>query len=207
MSKSSASFRRAPARFKPQPRVLALCEDSKSALNYLVDASRHFRANAEVRIAHCGRTDPIGIVEMAVRQRKNFDTVFCVIDRDEHDSFDAALQRASAFPNIVVICSYPCYEFWLYLHVRYSRAGVTSVGAQSAGARMAATLRELGPFAGYQKGASESVFAQLLDRLPTARANAARVLAEALDDGEMNPSTKMHLLIDAIEDLGKLKPV
>ena len=205
MGKSAASFKRGPARFKTQPRVLVLCEDAKSALNYLVDAARHFRAFAEIKVAHCGRTDPIGIVEEAAKQ-KDFDTVFCVVDRDEHESFDAAFALASGHPKIKFICSYPCYEFWLYLHTRYSRAGMRSVGGQSAGARMASALREQPGFENYDKGAAVSVFDQLLDRLPAARVNAARALAEALADGEMNPSTRLHLLIDAIEELGKLKP-
>ncbi|WP_457392499.1 RloB family protein [Roseateles sp. P5_E1] len=207
MGKSSASFKRGPARFRTQPRVLVLCEDSKSALNYLVDATRHFRSFAEVSVAHCGRTDPIGIVEEAISKKKDFDTVYCVIDRDEHDSFNAALNRAYAQPEIKIICSYPCYEFWLYLHFKYSRAGVRSVGGQSAGARMTTALREQEGFGTYHKGSNASVFYQLLNQLPTARANAARVLAEAIADIEMNPSTRMHLLIDAIEELGKLKPL
>ena len=109
MAKPAASFKRGVARFKPQPRVLVLCEDAKSALNYLVDAARHFRSYAVVKVAHCGKTDPIGIVEEAIRVRNSFDKIFCVIDRDSHESFEAALNRSHQFSkNVSIVRSYPC---------------------------------------------------------------------------------------------------
>ena len=180
-----------------------LCEDTKSALNYLQDAARHFRSHAVVKIAHCGRTDPVGIIVEAIASRRNFEVTYCVIDRDSHESFEDALLRASAFgDSIKVLPSYPCYEYWLLLHHRFTRAPVTSVGAQSAGTRMAAALRAEPGMAGYEKGSSNSVFDRLLDRLPIARINAARSLDAAIAEHEMNPSTELHLLISEFERLG-----
>ena len=185
-----------------------LCEDSKSALKYLQDAARHFRSHAVVKIAHCGRTDPIGIVEEAISLRRNFEITFCVIDRDSHESFDAALLRAAEFGgSIKVLPSYPCYEYWLVLHFRFTRAPVASVGAQSAGNRMAAALRLEAGMADYEKGSSHSAFDRLLDRLPIAMVNAARALDAAIEEQEMNPSTKLHLLISEFERLGVPTPV
>lgn len=180
-----------------------LCEDTKSALNYLQDAARHFRSHAVVKIAHCGRTDPLGIVEEAITSRRNFEVIFCVIDRDSHESFEDALLRAAEFgDSIRVLPSYPCYEYWLLLHHRFTRAPVTSVGAQSAGTRMVAALRGEDGMAEYEKGTSNSVFDRLLDRLPIARVNAARALHAAVAEQEMNPSTEVHLLISELERLG-----
>ena len=203
MGRPASSFRRVAPRFNPQPRVLVLCEDERSALSYLNDAARHFRSYALVKIAHCGRTDPLGIINEAIKTRGSFDRVFCVIDRDSHESFKAALNRASAFrQSIRIFPSYPCYEFWLLLHFRFTRSPVVAAGAQSAGARMASELRTQEGMAGYDKGSATSVFGQLLPRLPDARANAARALAAAKSEQEMNPSTEMHLLIDELERLG-----
>lgn len=208
MAKSSESFKRGGARFKPQPRVLVLCEDSKSALNYLQDAARHFRSQAVVKVAHCGRTDPIGIVEEAIASRRNYEVTFCVIDRDSHESFDEALRRAREFrDSIKIIPSYPCYEFWLLLHFRFTRAPAVAVGVHSAGARMAAALRAEDGMAAYEKGSSHSVFHQLLGRLEVARGNATRAHAAALAELEMNPSTELHLLITELERLGEPVPV
>ncbi len=203
MAKSSESFRRRGARFKPQPRVLVLCEDSKSALRYLQDAARHFRSHAVVKVAHCGRTDPIGIVEEAISSVHNFEVTYCVIDRDSHESFDQALLRARGFDgSIKVVPSYPCYEFWLLLHFRFTRAPIAAVGAQSSGARMVAVLRSEEGMDDYEKGSTKSIFDHLLDLLPVAKDNAARVLVAALVEQEMNPSTELHALIEVFERLG-----
>jgi hypothetical protein len=203
MAKSSHSFRRGGARFKPQPRVLILCEDSKSALSYLQDASRHFRSHVVVQIAHCGRTDPLGIVEEAIAQRKDFEVIYCVIDRDDHESFESAMVRSRDFVGkIKVVASYPCYEFWLLLHFRFTRAPVRAAGGQSAGARMLAALRAEPGMQQYAKGSVTSVFEQLLHRLPTAMTHAAQALAGAQVDQEPNPSTELHFLISELERLG-----
>ena len=77
MARSPDSFARSKSRFKAQPRVLILCEDSKSCLQYLQNAAHHFRADAEVKIAHCGKTNPDGIVAEAIKQKHLFDHVYC----------------------------------------------------------------------------------------------------------------------------------
>jgi hypothetical protein len=106
----SMPFSRHKPRFKPQPTVLVICEDSKSSKYYLDDVNIHFRAQIKVRVAHIGRTDPKGIISEAVRQRKDFERVFCVIDRDEHPQFDQAINSVAKTSGVEVICSYPCFE-------------------------------------------------------------------------------------------------
>jgi hypothetical protein len=206
MAKSSSAFVRRAARFRPQPRVLVLCEDSKSSLQYLSDASRHFRSYALVEFAHCGRTDPIGIVEEGIRRSRHFESVFCVIDEDAHESFQAALGMAGdAGGAVTIIASYPCYEYWLLLHFRFSRAPVRGVGIQSAGARIVAELRREEGMHRYDKGASDGLFERLLSRLPAAQVNAERALVAAHAEGAMNPSTTMHLLLCRLKELGQLE--
>ncbi|MBB6157995.1 hypothetical protein HDC30_005247 [Pseudomonas sp. JAI115] len=106
MVSSSKSFDRKASRFKPQPKVLVLCEDSKSGKRYLEEAAFHFRARAQVEIVHCGVTHPSGIVERAVMRQKRFDKVFCVVDRDTHLCFERALNTARSHPKIYVIASH-----------------------------------------------------------------------------------------------------
>jgi hypothetical protein len=96
VARKASSFGRPGARFKPQPQVLILCEDSKSCLDYLADAARHFRAFVD--IAHCGRTDPIGIVNEGITKLRQYDEVYCAIDRDSHESFSAAQAAAKDSP-------------------------------------------------------------------------------------------------------------
>lgn len=202
MARDGKSFQRKPPRLKPQPRTLILCEDSKSSLKYLTDAARELRAHAQVEIAHCGYTDPKGIVTEAIKRKREFDIVYCVIDRDTHAGFDEAITTALAY-GITVIASYPCYEFWLLLHFKKSRAPYVGVGAVSAAQRVIRELRKQPDMAEYDKALDAPLFARLRDRLPTAEHHASVTLAQAVADGEMNPSTRLHLLISALAILGK----
>ena len=206
MARDAASFRRKPARYKPQPRVLVLCEDSKSSLQYLREAVKYLRVDAQVEIAHPGKTDPKGIVNEAIKRRGSLDRVFCVIDRDTHHGFDEALQMAAA-GDVDAIVSHPCYEFWLLLHFRYTRAGYAAGGGHSAADQVVEHVRAEAGMQDYAKGSSAGLFERLLERLPAARQRAAQSLEEALAEDERNPSTEMHRLIDALEQLAQPQPV
>ncbi|WP_311885952.1 MULTISPECIES: RloB family protein [unclassified Pseudomonas] len=205
---SFKSFDRKASRFKPQPKVLVLCEDSKSGKRYLEEAAFYFRARAQVEIVHCGVTHPSGIVERAVVRQKSFDKVFCVLDRDTHMCFERALNVAKSYPKIQVIASYPCFEFWLLLHFGYSRKPFSTAGKNSPADLVTKSLRAKPSMADYQKGKDVSYFAQLLGKpFQQARALAPKVLEDVALSGEHNPSTEIHLLMDEFEALSKLQPI
>lgn len=202
MARNTNSFSRANSQFKAQPTVLILCEDSKSGKTYLEDASKHFRAHTKVEIAHSGYTDPRGIVNTAIKRQTKFDQVFCVIDRDTHDNFDEAVQLASSHQKIKLIKSYPCYEFWLLLHFGSTRKPYRAVGTHSAGYLLNQDLRTKVGLENYDKGSAHSTFASLLgEPFINARRISPQVLAQAISDQELNPSTELHLLIDRLEEL------
>lgn len=73
MARTLSAFERKKPSLKQQPRVLVLCEDTKSSRDYLADAARHFRAHAEVDIVHCGKNDPLSIVNEAIKRQRLFD--------------------------------------------------------------------------------------------------------------------------------------
>lgn len=206
MSRSPKSFERRPASFKPQQRVLVLCEDSKSSKTYLEDASLYFRSYAVVEFAHCGHTDPLGIVKAAVNRQKDFEFVYCVVDRDTHENFDEAARLATRETKVKLFTSHPCFEFWLLLHFLYSRAPYAAAGNLSAADCVIKDLRSKHGMDGYAKGQIKGLFQTLLPRLPDARTHAARTMAEAHQDDEPNPSSPLHLLLDALEELSTLKP-
>ena len=205
-ARNAASFARRKARFVPQPTVLVLCEDSKASITYLNDAARHFRASPSVRVVHGGRTDPLGIVQEALKQRSRWDEVHCVFDRNGHHNFDAALQLSSGRAGVVVVPSYPCFEYWFLLHFAYTRSPFTAVGAKSACDRVNDTLRQQVGMSHYDKGNLQGLFERLFreGRLSTARENAQKAGTDAQAVGELNPSTHMHLLLGRFEALGKL---
>lgn len=203
MGRQASSFARRPAKFKPQPRILVICEDKKSCRTYLLEAAQHFRCHADVEIAHVGRTDPRGIVAEAKRRRGDYDQVYCAVDRDTHETFEEAVRDAATVPAVDLVVSYPCYEFWLLLHFRTTRSPFARSGNHSAADNVATALRREEGMGTYDKGDAEGLFEALRARFPAARIRAQQVLAEAMNDSEMNPSTRLHELIDVFESLGK----
>jgi RloB-like protein len=203
MVRTPNSFKRQKPRFKEQPTVLVICEDSKSGKHYLEDARLHFRITVSVEITHCGKTDPLNIVKEALNRQGKFDHVFCVIDRDNHQNFDEALNLANSSNKIEIIASYPCFEFWLLIHfVGYNRKPYTVAGNHSAADLVIKDLRLHPGFENYDKGEDKNIFGLLLgNRFTEARRVAPRILADAFESGNMNPSSKLHELIDFFEKL------
>lgn len=207
MARKSSLFERKKPSLKPQTRVLVICEDTKSSLQYLKDAAHHFRAYAEVDIVHCGKNDPLNIVKEAMERQRLFDHVYCAIDRDRHENFDEALELAKGNEKVSVIASYPCYEFWLLLHFQKTRKPYIGVGKKSSGDLLVKDLCKVAGMENYAKGSSENLFDRLIDKLPTARQRAAQVMEDALNEGELNPSTRLHELIKYFELLGTPQPI
>ncbi len=203
MSRSAESFSRGKPKFKQQPKLLVICEDSKSSLIYLEDAANHFRVDVKVKIAHLGVTDPLNIVTKGLAQVNKYDHVYCVIDRDNHANFDAAITQSQTSAKLTVITSYPCFEYWLLLHFFYTRKPYTAVGGVSAGASLVKDLKKYELMKNYDKGRVANIFSVLLDedRFNIARKRAARILKEVTIDGVVNSSTQLHLLLDELEKL------
>jgi len=206
MAKTAGAFARGKPCLKPQPQVLVFCEDSKSSRQYLEDANDYFRSFTSVRVSHCGKTDPIGIVREAIAAcSKEYEFAYCVVDRDTHPSFNDAVQFANQhLERIKLVVSYPCYEFWLLLHFRKTRKSYTRAGRFSAGDLVIKDLIAAHPIMhGYEKGEAVGLFYSLLDRFPNAKKWSEQILEEAGMDGEPNPSTCIHLLMDRLHELGQ----
>jgi hypothetical protein len=205
MGRNARSFDRGKSKFKPQPTMLVICEDSKSGKTYVEEAVTHFRAT--VSVEHCGNTDPIGIVDAAIKRKNDFDFIYCAIDWDGRPALADAIALVKHIPKIVVIDSHPCFEVWLLLHFKYSRSAYVREGSKSPGDCLIRDLTRLEIFSEYTKGNPKGLFKKLIGHLPTAKANATRALDDADATNELNPSTKFHLLINDIEALSEPKPI
>ncbi|WP_161783271.1 RloB family protein [Burkholderia sp. A1] len=202
MPRDAASFNRAKPSEAPQPTVLVICEDSKSGKVYIEDAALYYRANVKVSVVHIGKTDPKNIVAEAIKKRSKFDKVYCVVDRDSHEGWDEAVRLAEDSNGVEFIASYPCFEFWLILHFGVSTKPYVKSGAKSPGECCAADLKKCKSMEKYKKGGDARLFEKLLDRLGDAKKNSKRIYDDATRLGSMNPSTKMHVIIGDIEELG-----
>lgn len=121
-------------------RILIVSEGSKTEPNYFREIRAAYRlhtANVEVRSSELG-TAPIQVVQYAQTlfedgdrhrnvQRRAFEKVYAVFDRDDHDSYHDALALASSldgklkndakqFIRFQAIASVPSFELWLLLH-------------------------------------------------------------------------------------------
>jgi hypothetical protein len=183
-------------------RILIVSEGSKTEPNYFQEIRKAYRlrtANVEVRPSEHG-TAPIQVVQYAKElfengdrhkkiQRRAFEQVYAVFDRDDHDSYFNALQLAGSldgklkndakqFISFKAIASVPSFELWLLLHYEDIQAPIHRDEVMR-------RLRKPANFPGYEKGAVRA-FATTRERLgyATHRAQALAAQFNAFTDPE-----------------------
>lgn len=131
---------RKKGRRAPYDRILIVCEGSKTEPNYFNEIKQFYRlhtANVEVQHSSLG-TCPLQVVKSAEElflkgnsgkgiQKLAFEKVYAVFDRDEHEEYFNARNKAKALNSklkndlgkkvkFIAITSVPCFELWLLLH-------------------------------------------------------------------------------------------
>jgi hypothetical protein len=193
--------RRDPVR-EPYDVVLIVCEGSKTEPNYLqgLRVARRL-SSVNIRIVPPPGGDPLVIVNFAISQLEadaEYDRGYCVFDRDQHISFDAAIRRAARSElgregRLIAIPSTPCFEVWVLLHYVYSTRAYASAGGISACDRVIRDVQQHFPL--YTKG-HRGVFAQLATNLNQAVINAHQLERHNSTTGTVNPATSMHHLVN-----------
>lgn len=195
MARKSDSFIRGKSKFKQQPRVLVVCEDTKSSNTYLNDLRR--RLGSPVDVEHFGDTSPTKIVNEAARRGKGFDFVYCVLDADTYAAED--FHPIHVIPKhqrnrMQVISSGPCFEYWLLLHFKNTRKSFTSRTVCTA-------LEKEAEMRGYQKGNISRFLDVLFARLEAAIVNAGSVRLHNIRDGSSSPMSDVDLLVNRFKQL------
>jgi len=208
-AKRTSNLKRRKAKRAPYAKILIVCEGEKTETNYFHGVVNYYSLNsANVEVcSDCG-SDPMSIFRYAkhrFREERDlgdpFDKVYCVFDRDSHTNYSAAVSSiATATPQktFSAITSVPCFEYWLLLHFNYSTQPFVSTPGKSAGVRVLDKLKEFMPH--YDK-ASKSVFPELIGQLEFAKQNASRALKEANKRDDENPSTRVHLLVEFMQNI------
>lgn len=181
---------------KVKSRFLIVCEGEKTEPNYF----RSFRVPrdvVEIDIRGLGE-NPSRLVNSAkeLKERKEYeeksDQVWCVFDRDSwaSEDFDGAIQFAEK-QGFKVAYSNEAFELWYVLHFEFLNTGIPR------GDYLQKLNRLLGQK--YQKN-SETIYDELIDRQPTAIKNAENLLKQydSRTPHRNNPSTTVHLLVDAL---------
>lgn len=206
----ATSLLRKKAKQAPYDRVLIVCEGAKTEPKYFQELRSTFRlSNANIIICgeECG-SDPLSVVNYAISKFKDdsdYNRVYCVIDRDKHTTFDAAIDklrqtRLGKGTNIYAIVSVPCFEFWLLLHYGYTTRQFCAPGNASNCELVISELKKKGRIPGYSKG-DQNIFAITKDKLDLAIQNAKQLQQHNKATNSINPSTNIHELVEYLVEL------
>jgi len=219
-AKTQQDLKRRAARRDALDRVLIVTEGSKTEPDYfrrlIADLGLH---TAQVCIVGDGGSAPISVVEDGLKilgKAPEFQQVYFVFDRDDHDCYNRALDRIRglgqkrAYKGIKVVAatSVPCFEIWFLMHVSTSRKPYeTAETGGSPGAALLSELKKISLFSCYEKGTCAE-FEAIAPYREKARSRAASFLEQAHDEGARefheNPSTRAHLVVTALETLSKM---
>lgn len=208
-ARQASDLKRRKEQRAPYDRVLIVCEGEKTEPNYfneLVDYYKLNSANVEVT-GDCG-SSPMSVASYADKlyresldENNAFDRVFCVFDRDSHGDYQQALAKIAGLKPqclFTAITSVPCFEYWLLLHFTYTDRPFQSTGKNSIAATVLQELKRYWPE--YEKSVSGS-FSRCVGQLDFAKANAARALKSAQASGNDNPSTRVHELVEYLQNI------
>jgi len=210
-AKQAKELARKKAKRESYAKVLIVCEGEKTEPNYFNELKDHFALNSAnvIITGDCG-SDPMSVVNHALQQYRlardagdPFDKVFCVIDKDAHPNYPQAIQKLETTKprnTFDPITSVPCFEYWLLLHFIYTTKPFQQSGNKSCCETLIDELRRYLPK--YQKG-DKSVFDTILGQLPQAKSHAINALKESKNNNNENPSTRVHELIQYLENIKK----
>ena len=195
-------------------RVLIVCEGTKTEPHYLRELLDDLGIRPHVVcVAPNDGTSPKSVVSHALALYEKddkagdaFDQVYCVFDRDNHTTFNAAVQRIQALnaagKPFEAITSKPCFEVWLLLHFDYTDQPFHAAGKKSVGNQVVSALKTKPGFATYGKG-QQGVYGQLKTKLANALNNAERLRTHNAKTGSVTPATDVDILVKAIQALAR----
>jgi hypothetical protein len=204
---TNRTYQRKAGSRKSYERVLVVCEGEKSELNYFKEIANTYRIPTLVTVDHAQkRTEPMQIIETArkkLEKEPDFEWVYVVFDRDEHQTYQQALVEAKELDRtyrtsqkqkvrFIAIPSVPCFEFWLLLHYKYHDTRLTTAEA------IKHLKKELPNYSKTMTGIFEITEKKLLQ----AKQHAAKLRESFKPDDGQDPYTEVDQLI---EHLARIK--
>jgi RloB-like protein len=179
------------------PTFLIVCEGEKTEPNYFRSFPVSTRPEIDIVGAGC---ETIAVVNQAVklRDKKSYDRVWCVFDRDPSrvnntkQRFNDALRLAEQ-EGIKVAYSNECFEIWYLLHFNFYNTAIPRSDYR----------KMLTKLLGYEyEKNSDDMYAQLEDRQPQAIKQAQKLLASynPPNPESDNPATTVHLLVEELNN-------
>ena len=193
-------------------RILIVTEGRVTEKDYFEALIKRLRITSEVDVQANGGNAPKSVVKVArdtIRSGKNYSTIFCVIDRDNHNDYDDALSEIDKINSysaveVMPIPSFPCFEYWLHLHEKYSTKPYSAYGSPAS--EMIKDLKNIETFEHYNKSISNSLFNVLYENCGFAIKNAKKSLEYAYNNTEASmyhedPSTRIHIVVERLKEI------
>ena len=208
-AKAADSLERRKAKRSSYDKVLIICEGEKTEPNYFNECIQYYKLNtANVEVdGSCG-SSPKSVFQRALelweiedRRGDPYDRVYCVFDRDTHETYEETVRKISEHsPRDIfhAAVSVPCFEYWLLLHFKFTAKPYAATEKLSVAGEVLKELKEAMP--DYEKG-SKNIFSSLSSQIEFAKENAARSLQHANSNHTDNPTTCIHDLIDYLQKL------
>lgn len=200
------SFRRRVRIREPYDVILIVCEGSKTEPDYFKALKNKLRLSS-ANISICGRecgSAPISVVDFALQKQKEkyeYDRVFCVFDKDQHETYTAALDKIHSQPRklkVEAITSAPCFEIWILLHFQNTDRPYEATGNRSICEKVIQDLRRHIPR--YAKGMN-NVFELTYPAVDEAITRAELRDRRCIEDETDNPSTEVHNLVKYLRNI------
>lgn len=201
------SFRRTPGQKPPRSITLIVCE-GKTEQEYFEAARIHYGlTTAEIILADNTKGPaPISVVKFAEEKSGEpggYDKIYCIFDRDGHESFHRAREKIKALASrkrkafpIMEAISIPCFELWVLLHFEKSDAPFD---------RCADVIDRVRTHMPDYEKANAAIAKQLIANIDNAIGNAAWLEARA-GNNDYNPYTSVHQVLrhfEAVAGQGK----
>lgn len=191
--RGSRSFRRTAGQKPPRSITLIVCEGETEQEYFAAARIKYGLTTAEIILSeNTVGSAPDSVVECAENkcgEQGSYDRVFCVFDRDGHESFDRARARIKALASrkrkslpIDEAISVPCFEIWVLLHYERTDAPFTKCS------NVIDKVRNHMP--GYEK-ADAAIAKQLMARMEDALENADWLEGRS-EHNDYNPYTSVH---------------
>jgi len=219
-AKKQQDTARRNAKRKPYDNILIVCEGEKTEPFYFEEMRVCLELDsANIKIDGSCNSSPKSIVDYAEilfnKERcknGNYDRVFCVFDRDKHETFGYALKKIDSLNNALKeedyskenvftgIRSVPSFEYWFLLHFIPTTKPYSPLGNKSVGDQVIDDLKVYLPnYKKTQKGIYKySIDNKLIDG---AKAQSKRIYENSKKTGDINPSTNVHELVEYLEEL------
>lgn len=204
--RGSGSFRRTAGQKPPRSITLIVCEGETEQAYFEAARIKYGLTTAEIILAdNTVGPAPISVVECAegkCAERGGYDQVFCVFDRDGHESFDRAREKIKTLADrkkkplaIREAISIPCFEFWVLLH--HERTDAPFIKCSDVIDRVRTHLP------GYEK-ANDAIARQLMARVDVALGNADWIEGRA-ENNDYNPYTSVHHVLRHLAQVANQK--